>query len=157
MQSPDGAHLTWEPPSAPAGRVQEYCRKTGQFVPQTVGEIMRCIYESLALKYRWAISQLQQATGRRFGTLHVLGGGAKDGLLCRMTADAAGLRVVAGPVEATDLGNLMLQLTALGAMPSLEEGRRWIARGEKLTEYLPQTSEAWETAYQKYQALLESV
>ena len=145
------------PPGDLPGRVQEYCRKTGQFVPQTVGEIMRCIYESLALKYRWAISQLQQATGRRFGTLHVLGGGAKDGLLCRMTADAAGLRVVAGPVEATALGNLMLQLTALGAMPSLEEGRRWIARGEKLTEYLPQTSEAWETAYQKYQALLESV
>ena len=145
------------PPGDLPGRVQEYCRKTGQFVPQTVGEIMRCIYESLALKYRWAISQLQQATGRRFGTLHVLGGGAKDGLLCRMTADAAGLRVVAGPVEATALGNLMLQLTALGAIPSLEEGRRWIARGEKLTEYLPQTSEAWETAYQKYQALLESV
>ena len=87
----------------------------------------------------------------------MLGGGAKDGLLCRMTADAAGLRVVAGPVEATALGNLMLQLTALGAMPSLEEGRRWIAREEKLTEYLPQTSEAWETAYQKYQTLLESV
>ncbi len=145
------------PPGDLPGRVQEYCRKTGQFVPQTVGAIMRCIYESLALKYRWAISQLQQATGRRFGTLHVLGGGAKDGLLCRMTADAAGLRVVAGPVEATALGNLMLQLTALGAMPSLEEGRRWIAREEKLTEYLPQTSEAWETAYQKYQALLESV
>ena len=65
---------------------------------------MRCIYESLALKYRFAIEQLQQATGKRFGTLHVLGGGAKDGLLCRMTADAAGVRVVAGPVEATALG-----------------------------------------------------
>lgn len=144
------------PPGDLPGRVQSYCRETGQYVPQTVGEIMRCIYESLALKYRFAVSQLEEATGKRFGTLHVLGGGAKDGLLCRMTADAAGLRVVAGPVEATALGNLMLQLCALGALPSLQEGRRLIARQEKLTEFLPQTSAAWENAYQNYLTLLKS-
>lgn len=144
------------PPGDLPGRVQEYCRETGQYVPRTVGEIMRCIYESLALKYRFAIEQLQEATGRHFGVLHVLGGGAKDGLLCRMTADAAGLRVVAGPVEATALGNLMLQLCALGVLPSLEEGRRMIARQEKLTEFLPQSTAAWENAYQNYLKLLKS-
>lgn len=144
------------PPGDLPGRVQTYCRETGQYVPQTVGEIMRCIYESLALKYRFAIEQLQQATGKRFGTLHVLGGGAKDGLLCRMTADAAGVRVVAGPVEATALGNLMLQLCALGVLPSLEEGRRMIARRESLKTFEPKQSQAWETAYQTYQTLLQS-
>ena len=144
------------PPGDLPGRVQEYCRETGQYVPRTVGEIMRCIYESLALKYRFAIEQLQEATGRHFGVLHVLGGGAKDGLLCRMTADAAGLRVVAGPVEATALGNLMLQLCALGVLPSLEEGRRMIARQEKLTEFLPRSTAAWENAYQNYLKLLKS-
>ena len=144
------------PPGDLPGRVQTYCRETGQYVPQTVGEIMRCIYESLALKYRFAIEQLQQATGKRFGTLHVLGGGAKDDLLCRMTADAAGVRVVAGPVEATALGNLMLQLCALGVLPSLEEGRRMIARRESLKTFEPKQSQAWETAYQTYQTLLQS-
>ena len=82
---------------------------------------MRCIYESLALKYRFALGQLEAATGRRFAALHVLGGGAKDGLLCRMTADATGLRTAAGPVEATALGNILIQLVALGMLPSIDE------------------------------------
>lgn len=83
---PDDPAFT--PPGDIPARVREYCAATGQYVPQTVGEVMRCIYESLALKYRFALGQLEAATGRRFAALHVLGGGAKDGLLCRMTADA---------------------------------------------------------------------
>lgn len=113
---------------------------------QTVGEVMRCIYESLALKYRFALGQLEAATGRRFAALHVLGGGAKDGLLCRMTADATGLRTAAGPVEATALGNILIQLVALGMLPSIDAGRRLIAKTERVTEYLPGDTAAWDAA-----------
>ena len=83
-------------PAICRGACRSIAVKQGSMYPRTVGEIMRCIYESLALKYRFAIEQLQEATGRHFGVLHVLGGGAKDGLLCRMTADAAGLRCSSG-------------------------------------------------------------
>ncbi len=94
------------------GRVRAFCRRNGQPVPESVGAVMRCIYESLALKYRFALDQLSEATGKRFSALHILGGGTKDGLLCRMTADCSGLPVLAGPVEATALGNIVLQLIA---------------------------------------------
>ena len=91
------------PPGDIPGRVRDFCRRTGQPVPETVGQVMRCIYESLALKYRFALGQLTQATGKKFSALHVLGGGTKDGLLCRMTAACTGIPVIAGPVEATAL------------------------------------------------------
>lgn len=115
---------------------------------------MRCIYESLALKYRFALGQLEAATGRRFAALHILGGGAKDGLLCRMTADATGLRIAAGPVEATALGNILIQLVALGTLPSIDAGRQLIAKTERVTEYLPGDTAAWDAAYIRYEDLL---
>ena len=142
------------PPGDIPARVREYCAATGQYVPQTVGEVMRCIYESLALKYRFALGQLEAATGRRFAALHVLGGGAKDGLLCRMTADATGLRTAAGPVEATALGNILIQLVALGMLPSIDAGRRLIAKTERVTEYLPRDTAAWDAAHVRYEDLL---
>lgn len=149
---PDDPAFT--PPGDIPARVREYCAATGQYVPQTVGEVMRCIYESLALKYRFALGQLEAATGRRFAALHVLGGGAKDGLLCRMTADATGLRTAAGPVEATALGNILIQLVALGMLPSIDAGRRLIAKTERVTEYLPGDTAAWDAAYVRYEDLL---
>ena len=149
---PDDPAFT--PPGDIPARVREYCAATGQYVPQTVGEVMRCIYESLALKYRFALGQLEAATGRRFAALHVLGGGAKDGLLCRMTADATGLRTAAGPVEATALGNILIQLVALGMLPSIDAGRRLIAKTERVTEYLPGDTAAWDAAHVRYEDLL---
>lgn len=136
-------------------RVRDYCAFTGQYVPKTVGEVMRCIYESLALKYRFALEQLETVTGKHFSQLHILGGGTKDGLLCRMTAASIGRPVVAGPIEATALGNILIQLVALGRLRSIEEGRRLIARTEYLTEYLPQNTEIWNQAYFRYQSLLQ--
>ena len=115
---------------------------------------MRCIYESLALKYRFALGQLTQATGKSFSALHVLGGGAKDGLLCRMTAACTGIPVIAGPVEATALGNILLQLKALGQLESIAQGRELIARTEKVTRYEPQNSASWEASYQAYETML---
>ena len=138
------------------GRIQEFCRKTGQPVPETVGAVMRCIYESLALKYRYAIEQLSAVTGRAFTTLHVLGGGTKDRLLCQMTADCCGLTVKAGPVEATALGNIMIQLKALGLLDSITQGRRLIAETEVIKTYTPSTQNyaEWNAAYDRFKPLL---
>jgi len=149
---PDAPEFT--PPGDLPGRVREYCRRTGQYEPQTVGEIMRCIYESLAFKYRFALEQLQHATGKRFSVLHILGGGTKDRLLCQMSADSTGIPVVAGPVEATALGNIIIQLVALGALPDLQTGRSLIARSEPLKRYEPEKSEVWNQAYQTYRTIL---
>lgn len=93
---PDSPEFT--PPGDIPGRVREFCRKTGQYVPQTVGEIMRCIYESLAMKYRSTFSMIKECTGRDYPDIHVIGGGTKDTLLCQMTANACNVPVKAGPI-----------------------------------------------------------
>ena len=136
-------------------RIQEFCRRTGQYVPQTVGEISRCIYESLALKYRFALEQLQAVTNKRFSALHILGGGSNAALLCQMTADACGIPVIAGPAEATALGNIMIQLVALGHLPSLKDGRDLIAKTQQVIRYEPHTDSEWERAYDDYLKILK--
>ena len=148
---PDDPAFT--PPGDIPGRVREFCRRTGQPVPETVGEIMRCIYESLALKYRFALEQLSQATGKNFSSLHILGGGAKDGLLCRMTADCTGIPVIAGPVEATALGNILIQLVALGEVKDIEEGRARIAATEPVKRFAPSAQDDWNRAYETYKTI----
>lgn len=129
------------------GRVRAYCRETGQYVPQTVGEVVRCIYESLALKYRLALGQLEAVTDKRFDTLHIIGGGAQAALLCRMTASSCAIPVHAGPVEATALGNLLVQFVALGALPDIAAGRGLIAACEPVQLYQPEQPTAWQQAY----------
>lgn len=135
--------------------IRAYCRLTDQKVPETVGETVRLIYESLALKYRYALEQITRCTGRRFTLLHMLGGGTKDGFLCQMTADCLGIPVDAGPMEATALGNIMLQLIALGELESVEQGRRIIAESEAVTTYTPQPAAQLEQAYERYVKILE--
>lgn len=142
------------PPGDIPGRVREFCRRTGQPVPETVGQVMRCIYESLALKYRFVLEQLSRATGKQFSVLHVLGGGAKDGLLCRMTADCAGIPVIAGPVEATALGNILIQLVALGELPDIAAGRALIAATEPVKRFAPGDRNDWDKAYETYTTIL---
>ena len=116
---------------------------------------MRCIYESLALKYRYAIEQLSAVTGRTLRPAR-LGGGTKDRLLCQMTADCCGLTVKAGPVEATALGNIMIQLKALGLLDSITQGRRLIAETEVIKTYTPSTQNdaEWNAAYNRFKTLL---
>ncbi|MGN0636703.1 MAG: rhamnulokinase family protein [Acutalibacteraceae bacterium] len=128
-------------------RVQEYCAKTGQYVPQTVGEIMRCIYESLAMKYRQTLEKISDCTEKTYTVLHVIGGGTKDTLLCQMTANACDLPVKAGPIEATVLGNIAVQLIAKGAIRDIGEARRIIAHSENLRTYAPQNAETWKAAF----------
>ena len=131
-------------------RVKEYCRKTGQYVPETVGEIMRCIYESLAMKYRLTLEKLCDCTERDYDVIHVIGGGTKDTLLCRLTANACARKVVAGPIEATVLGNIAVQLLASGDIKSIEEARRIVAESEGTKEYLPEDTDVWAEHYQRF-------
>lgn len=132
------------------GRVQEYCRRTNQYVPETVGEIMRCIYESLAMKYRSTIIKIEDCTGKKYPCLHVIGGGVKDGLLCRMTASSCNIPVKAGPIEATVLGNIAVQLISQGCIESVAKARKIIAASEDLKTYEPENAEAWEKAFERY-------
>ena len=135
-------------------RVREFCRRTNQYVPESVGEVMRCIYESLAMKYRYTLETLSVCTGKDYDKIHVIGGGVKDKLLLRMTADATNKRVVAGPVEATVLGNVLVQFIASGAIKDIAEGRKIIAQCEDLKIYEPDNSKTWDEAYEKFVGII---
>ncbi len=132
------------------GRVKEYCKKTNQPVPETVGEVMRCIYESLALKYRLTLDNLEECTEKTYPVIHVIGGGTKDTLLCRMTACSTGRKVVAGPIEATVYGNIAVQLLSSGDIKSVSEARKIIAASEETKEYLPENTNLWNEAYGRF-------
>ncbi len=138
------------------GRVRAYCEKTGQYVPQTVGEIMRCIYESLAMKYRCTLEKISRCTEKTYGKIHVIGGGVKDTLLCQMTANACGVPVLAGPIEATVLGNICVQLMASGAVKDVAEARQIVAGSETLREYLPSEADAWRQSFAQYVKVTET-
>ena len=145
----------FETPGNLPKRIRAFCERTGQFVPQTRGEVMRCIYQSLAMKYRRTFDSLRRLTGREFTHLHVIGGGIKDTLLCRMTAQACGVPVLAGPAEATAMGNVAVQLIAAGELKDLSDARAVIRHSVQPAEYLPSQTEAWNTAYQTYEAILQ--
>lgn len=129
-------------------KIKSFCAKTNQAVPSTVGELVRCIYESLALKYRYALEQISECTGKEFTSLNLLGGGTKDGFLCELTANSINLPVLAGPIEATALGNIVLQLVALGELESVDEGRNLIASSEEIKKYEPCHNSSWDKAYE---------
>lgn len=135
-------------------RVREFCRKTGQYVPETVGEVMRCIYESLALKYKNVLAGIEDCTGKHFDRIHVAGGGTKDTFLCSMTASACNRTVYAGPIEATVLGNIAVQFMSAGEIRDIAEARKIIAAGEHLHVYEPENPDEWETAYRRFEKIL---
>jgi rhamnulokinase/L-fuculokinase len=131
-------------------RIHDFCAKTGQPVPQSVGETVRCIYESLALKYRATLEKLQDCTGTSYPCLHVIGGGVKDTLLCQMTASACGIPVLAGPAEATVLGSIAVQMIARNELADLTEARRAIANSTQVQKYTPEEEAAWTEAYRSF-------
>lgn len=131
-------------------RVQKFCEVTGQYVPKTRGEIMRCIYQSLAMKYKQNYNTLCEISGRHFEQINMLGGGIKDTLLCRMTAAATGARVVAGPVEATVMGNIAEQLISLGEIRGVKEARAIITASTPLAVYEPQGTEEFDRYYEEF-------
>lgn len=130
--------------------IAAYCRSTGQVVPETQGEMVRVVLESLALRYRWTLDRLGMLLGRRFECLHAVGGGTKNQLLCQFTADAIGLPVVAGPIEATALGNIALQGLAMGEFASLDEARQLIRSSCDVVSYEPKDRHGWDEAYEKF-------
>ncbi len=133
----------------------EYCEATGQPAPQTPGEFVRCCLESLALRYRWVLEQLESLMGKRLRVIHVVGGGTQNRLLCQFTADACNRAVLAGPVEATAAGNVMLQMMAMGELKGIAEGRELIRRSSEIVEYMPTDTQAWDAAYERFVGLLE--
>ena len=131
-------------------RVREFCRKTGQFVPETVGEVMRCIYESLAMKYRLTFEKLRECTKRDYPVIHVIGGGTKDGLLCQMTANSCDRTVKAGPIEATVMGNVAVQLMSDGSVENIGQARKIIAESSELKIFEPKDTDKWAGAYEDF-------
>jgi rhamnulokinase len=134
-------------------RIQAFCRETGQPEPTSPGAIIRCALESLALEYRWVAERLDELTGRAHPTIHIIGGGAQNALLNQFTADASGRTVVAGPVEATAIGNVLVQALALGQLNSLAAGRALVRATFPTQIFTPHSTEAWEAAYQRYSSL----
>lgn len=131
-------------------RVREFCRKTGQYVPETVGEIMRCIYESLAMKYRLTFEKLRECTERDYPVIHVIGGGTKDGLLCQMTANSCDRTVKAGPIEATVMGNVAVQLMSDGSVKNIGQARKIVAESSELKTFEPKDTDKWAEAYKDF-------
>ncbi len=115
--------------------VQEYCKSTNQYIPKTVGEVTRCIYESLAKEYAKTKVEIEQNTHKTYNTIHMVGGGIRDSFLCELTQQYCGCRVIAGPVEATAMGNIALQLIALGEIKDLNQAKRIIKASAQTFEY----------------------
>lgn len=135
-------------------RIREFCRKTGQRVPETDGEIVRCIYESLAMKYKYIFENLRECTGKTFGAIHMVGGGTKDGFLCQLTADATDTPVIAGPIEATAMGNIAVQFIAAGAIKDLKQAREIIANSFPVKEFTPENN-SFSDNYERFKSILK--
>jgi rhamnulokinase len=141
---------TFLAPGDMPARLRDFCMRTGQPPPETQGAFVRCALESLALKYRWVVEKLEALTGRSITVIHIVGGGTKNRLLNQFTADATGRPVVTGPVEATAIGNILMQMLAVGQISSLSEGRELVRRSFSVETYQPQNEAAWTEAYQRY-------
>jgi rhamnulokinase len=129
-------------------RIQRYCHARGQPAPSSVGEFVRCALESLALAYRKAIGQMEQTLGYQLEAVHIVGGGSQNRLLNQFTADVTGKPVIAGPVEATAIGNVLVQAMALGRLSSLAEARQLVRRSFPVEVFQPQEDTAWDEAYE---------
>ncbi len=141
------------PPSMPAA-IADCCQKSGQSIPEGPGAIVRCALEALALRYRWVLERLEELAGKRLDTIHVVGGGSQNTLLCQLTADACNRPVVAGPVEATAVGNVLVQMLGLGLLGSLADGRAIVRRSFDVRTYEPRQPDRWEEPYRKFLQLI---
>ena len=135
--------------------IREYCKKTGQHVPENEGEIVRAIFDSLALRYRWAVEAIDDMKGMRIPFINIVGGGTKEAPLCQLCADACERPVYAGPVEATAIGNLSVQMISTGAIKDLSEAREVVRNSFEVKCYEPKTDKAlWDDAYARFKKLI---
>jgi rhamnulokinase len=135
--------------------IRGFCRRTGQTAPADEGAVVRCAVESLAMKIRYVLGMCEELAGGRIETIHIVGGGTKNRQLCQAAADACARRVVAGPVEATATGNLMMQAVAAGDVKSIAEAREVIRNSFAVDEYLPHDTAAWDEGYGKFVNVLK--
>jgi len=149
--NPDDARFL-NPPDMPKA-IQAFCRETKQPVPRTEGELVRCAYESLALKYREVLGWLEELAGTGIEVIHIVGGGSQSRILNQFTADACQRPVVTGPVEATAMGNLLVQVRARGELSSLAEMRQVIRRSSDVAVFKPGKAAAWEDASARFARL----
>ena len=136
-------------------RIVDYCKKTGQRVPETHGQIIRIALESLAMRYRRSVIELSKITGKKIDVLHIVGGGCKNDLLNQFTANACGCKILTGPVEATALGNIVVQAMATGDVKDLAEARRIVAASTELGTFMPQDAAVWEKEYARFLTFCE--
>ncbi|MGL4464685.1 MAG: rhamnulokinase [Planctomycetia bacterium] len=141
------------PPDMPTV-IRDFCKRTGQPLPDDDAALVRCCLESLALRYRWTVEQLQANTGRPIAVIQIVGGGSQNEVLSQWTADCCRMPVVAGPVEATAVGNLLVQAMAMGELQSLDELREVVRRSFPTRDFTPRPSKAWDDAYGLFQKLI---
>jgi rhamnulokinase len=150
----DPDHPSFILPANMPAAIAEFCKRTGQPAPTEPGAVVRCALESLALKYRYVLAKLEGLLGRRLDVIHVVGGGSQNALLCQFTADACDRPVLAGPVEATAIGNALVQAMGLGLIGSPAEVREVIRRSFPVTTYEPRDAARWQTAYGRFTHLV---
>ena len=136
--------------------IKKFCLDTGQPVPASPGAYIRCALESLALLYRRRLFEVSELTGRTLNKLHIVGGGSKNALLNQFAANATGMEVVAGPAEATALGNIIVQAITLGHLENLEDARQVVGESMDVESYLPKDTVSWQAAYQRFSRLADS-
>lgn len=132
----------------------EYCKQTGQPVPENEGAVLRCALDSLAMKFRHVLAMCEQLNGASIKTIHIVGGGTQNKLLCQAAADACGRRVVTGPIEATAIGNLMMQAVSAGDVAGIAEAREVIKNSFPVEEYEPRNGSAWNDAWERFQRVV---
>lgn len=147
----------FRPPGDMPSRIRQYCEQTGQPVPENDAQILRTVYESLALKYAYVLEHLVNSSGHAVDRLHVIGGGSKNDLLNQMTANAIGRPVLAGPAEGTAMGNAIVQLISLGELGSLSEARQMLNASLTLEEFQPQDISTWQAQYQRFKETVNIV
>jgi rhamnulokinase len=141
-------------PGEMPAKIQAWCERTGQPVPRDKGTILRVATESLALKYRVVFENFCALSGKRFERLHAGGGGIQNAFLAQATADALGIEVVAGPIEATSCGNIVVQMMATGHLPDLAAGRHLIRESFEFQNYAPRHRDEWQAAYERFKAFI---
>ena len=134
--------------------ISNYCKEKGTGVPESIGEISRCIYESLAMQFKYDLNKLEKLTSKKIELLHLVGGGTQNKLLCQWTADATGIQAMTGPTETTSIGNLIMQLKASGEIKTLDEGRVISLNSSVVTNYEPEDRNRWNEEYSRYLKIL---
>ena len=152
----DPDYESFQTPGNMPEKIREYCRKTNQTVPESVGAVIRCIAESLVFRYRDTIEGMEAVTGKTYPEIHIVGGGIKDTMICQFTSNATKRVVEAGPVEATSIGNVMVQAMACGAIANLADGRKAVKNSFDIARYEPQDSPAWDAAYEEWKKIVKN-